>query len=136
MRQSGLRYFGTHAGRECSIWSHYSFWRALRPEEQAAWVQAIGSLMAIFTAVIVPMVQRNQELWKNKSNGRPPWPLLRLSYYRACKLDCSDDVLTSIDDQQESGRDRREIMLALPSVAPKATRTVQVQAAGSNRRNW
>lgn len=41
-------------------------WCTLRPEVQAAWVQAIGSIAAIIIAVLVPMWNRDAEVTARK----------------------------------------------------------------------
>ena len=48
----------------------YQWWCNMDPSGQAAWVQAIGSIMAIGVAIFVPYSQKKRELKEQASNNR------------------------------------------------------------------
>lgn len=47
----------------------WNWWSELKPEAQAAWVQAVGSIVAIFAAIIVAWWQAHQ----NRKQQRAQW---------------------------------------------------------------
>lgn len=48
----------------------YQWWCRLDPSGQAAWVQGIGTILAIAVAIIIPYWQRNHERAEKTSNDR------------------------------------------------------------------
>lgn len=102
------------------MWSQYSFWHALLPEQQAAWVQAIGSLIAVFTAVLVPMVQRRQELADRRKERGASTASAAIELLPDIRdwIVHLDVVLGTIDAQGEAGMVPLQILQSIPSVAP------------------
>jgi len=45
----------------------FIFWSAMKPEAQAAWVQAVGSVLAIFVAVAVPWQQHRAAIKRQQA---------------------------------------------------------------------
>lgn len=48
----------------------YQWWCNMDPSGQAAWVQAVGSIMAIGVAIFIPYWQKRRELEEQASNNR------------------------------------------------------------------
>lgn len=48
----------------------YQWWCNLDPSGQAAWVQAVGSIVAIAVAILIPYSQKYRELREQASNNR------------------------------------------------------------------
>lgn len=91
-------------------------WCSLKPEVQAAWVQAVGSIVAILVAIAVPAWQRAEQ----RADARYADALRARSVaaviFRAVK-DLRDEIEQSfhwLEDARQRGRKQATLYVALP----------------------
>lgn len=48
------------------MWTQYNVWTVLSPSEKAAWLQAVGSVLAVMAAATVPIIQRQNDLLERR----------------------------------------------------------------------